>query len=846
MKKMLFFICIVLFACNLLNANSRNEAFNIVQENVLNMDFQSIDDGNRSSRAISGPIYPFICDTNIYSIAPQQPGCTITWSCSDNLIIIGGANTNVVTVVATSIGAGWVSVEVVCGVIGYDETLNVYVSGPAPDYDNYSTIGNMTIITPSTIRGTFTINAPHTVTVTANISAFPDAEIIVQPGARLIINGAIITSLCQLPWEGITVYGNMTPPLVRGAVGIIAGGTLENALLGINAITGGQIDATGANFINNTTAIQIDMNSVGSFENSNFIINPSFFTYSGSKQPVQLILNDTRAEVVVAQCTFTTSYEAYTAIRAFNSFLTVTENSQFSGFRYGINASDAGVLPRISVTGCVFSDNGYIGGASIRLNTMYAPRISDNHFLDNTIGLNISESTGYTIERNTFRNDNMISGTKGIVVSNSGPAENVIFNNNFYNLEVGIQALGKNSDQPPAMPSATGLQFTCNYFEGTTPIIVTDILVGDGYNPANHSVRPTQGSSVRATGNKFIIPCTREHIGNYSSYPIRYYFYGVSSDEDPTCWITTLTVNPMLAANIANCPAMGKSELSLYQYDELNSQYKYWLAQLLDAEYDSEEYHLLLDMVSDYSATKDHLFNSIVMAVMNCEMKIFEKLGYYENLRYLFNYRNNYTDNLNLVETYLAEDNYKEALITLASMYQLFKVTEEDILELQGLEIYIKWLQQLANEEKTIYMLSPKEVDELVKYVETHQGRGVVFAKNILCVLYDVCMDEKAPIYSTPKNQTTEKSPMQMDNKESLDKISVIPNPTTGELRITNYELRIDRIEVLDITGRVVSSNHPITSSSNPQIDISNLNAGIYFVKIATDIGIVVKKVVKQ
>ncbi|MCL2246727.1 MAG: putative Ig domain-containing protein [Lentimicrobiaceae bacterium] len=84
--------------------------------------------------------------------------------------------------------------------------------------------------------------------------------------------------------------------------------------------------------------------------------------------------------------------------------------------------------------------------------------------------------------------------------------------------------------------------------------------------------------------------------------------------------------------------------------------------------------------------------------------------------------------------------------------------------------------------------------------------------------------------------------------------IVVFPNPTSGELRIMNYELRIDKIEVLDLTGSVVSSHHLIISSShhliplssNPQIDISNLNSGIYFIYIVTEQGAIVKKVIKQ
>jgi len=80
---------------------------------------------------------------------------------------------------------------------------------------------------------------------------------------------------------------------------------------------------------------------------------------------------------------------------------------------------------------------------------------------------------------------------------------------------------------------------------------------------------------------------------------------------------------------------------------------------------------------------------------------------------------------------------------------------------------------------------------------------------------------------------------------------SIYPNPTTGELnlvqeRIENGEWRIDNVEILDVYGRKLSSNHIIVSSSNHYINISHLSAGIYFVKITTEAGAMVKKVVKM
>ena len=59
-------------------------------------------------------------------------------------------------------------------------------------------------------------------------------------------------------------------------------------------------------------------------------------------------------------------------------------------------------------------------------------------------------------------------------------------------------------------------------------------------------------------------------------------------------------------------------------------------------------------------------------------------------------------------------------------------------------EEYIHWLQQLKANGVSIYKLSEQELEYLIKYVEHNTGRGKVFANNILCVLYEICIEKDA------------------------------------------------------------------------------------------------------
>jgi len=80
--------------------------------------------------------------------------------------------------------------------------------------------------------------------------------------------------------------------------------------------------------------------------------------------------------------------------------------------------------------------------------------------------------------------------------------------------------------------------------------------------------------------------------------------------------------------------------------------------------------------------------------------------------------------------------------------------------------------------------------------------------------------------------------------KEEL-RIKVYPNPTTGELRIANYELRVNNIEIFDVYGRKILSHTSLLSSA-ATINISHFPTGIYFVKIYTEQGVITKKVIKN
>ena len=93
-----------------------------------------------------------------------------------------------------------------------------------------------------------------------------------------------------------------------------------------------------------------------------------------------------------------------------------------------------------------------------------------------------------------------------------------------------------------------------------------------------------------------------------------------------------------------------------------------------------------------------------------------------------------------------------------------------------------------------------------------------------------------------------------VDIKENvLSNVTLYPNPTTGELRIeiSDYpisDIRLSDIEIYDIFGRKQKAESLMSEIGQSEIviNLSHLPAGLYFVKITTTAGVVIKKVVKE
>jgi hypothetical protein len=75
----------------------------------------------------------------------------------------------------------------------------------------------------------------------------------------------------------------------------------------------------------------------------------------------------------------------------------------------------------------------------------------------------------------------------------------------------------------------------------------------------------------------------------------------------------------------------------------------------------------------------------------------------------------------------------------------------------------------------------------------------------------------------------------------------IYPNPTTGEFKVESLKFKVEGVKVFDVYGRKQKATLPSVSTDGTEwsLDLSNLSAGIYFVKIITEKREVIRKVIK-
>ncbi len=113
-------------------------------------------------------------------------------------------------------------------------------------------------------------------------------------------------------------------------------------------------------------------------------------------------------------------------------------------------------------------------------------------------------------------------------------------------------------------------------------------------------------------------------------------------------------------------------------------------------------------------------------------------------------------------------------------------------------------------------------LDALGTLCPDDNGEAVLRAQ----VLYNRFVEKEfSPVCTGARGEARERT--EFGNME-VSSYSISPNPSTGIVTITNGRAGVQEIQVFDVAGRIV---HQL-STSDTEIDLSDLNNGLYFLRI--------------
>lgn len=384
------------------------------------------------------------------------------------------------------------------------------------------------------------IKSGNTLTITCKLKMVKDARIIVEPGAKLVVDGGIITraNLYSGPyWKGIEVHGDVSKGQNQNDQGVVEiknDALIEYAHEAIYLAErisdwgkayssfGGYVIASNSTFLNcrrvcsfypyaNLTSNGFEKNNASQFNKCEIIINDD---YPFPSKPLGITMWGVNG-VQIRGCKFLNeaasqsfrgdaivSSSASYAVRPFCNDINCEEiiPTEIKGFRYGITSQKQNRADRsILVDRVIFEDNFYASYFFNHDNLVYIsneieiPDIVEVDLSTFTAyypyGLYVSNSTGFQVEANHIETG--ASGflfqrePVGMIFRNTGLLANKVYRNTFDGLALSFEALERNRARGNNNPA--GLQIRCNDFNnGKYDVYVPDAISGIQNSIAEH------------------------------------------------------------------------------------------------------------------------------------------------------------------------------------------------------------------------------------------------------------------------------------------------------------------------------------------------------------------------
>ena len=199
--------------------------------------------------------------------------------------------------------------------------------------------------------------------------------------------------------------------------------------------------------------------------------------------------------------------------------------------------------------------------------------------------------------------------------------------------------------------------------------------------------------------------------------------------------------------------------------------------------------------------------------------------------------RDSYSDYLSLAEIALSQDNFEQANLYL----DIFennngKLSEEIAAEIASFRDYISIRETIFLDSTNIYNLDSIQITTLETYASSNNYRGAILARNILCFLYNICIDD---VPAPPKmlrigtNANTSKN-----TTPYIASVKVLPNPANSYVSFIWDMKSYDQPAILyiyDQTGKTVMTKEIENTQGQWIWDLKNTPSGVYVYTLKSD-----------
>ena len=843
-----------------------------------------------------------LCETGSYhahGTTPFNDSITCGWSSSPNIEIL--STTDSLVARGTRPGPGWVAFNIIHDNDSLPLVFPVNVTnGGITILSNHEFAGSTTLSSPHFTDADLIIDSLATLTITDTLYIAGGHNIIVRPGGKLIVNGGTLTNACDGEmWQGIIVEGNASirqAALAQGSV-ILTNATIENARDAICTRkagsdpyiehAGGIIQATNTLFRNNRRSVEFlsyenhttggaVTDNVSYFTRCTFTVdNDNLFAANSVTFGTHVSLWEVRG-VKFNGCAFRnetgshsgkaiyTEEAGFTAKRVCpqvsNTDPCVCNNygndtvrrCTFSGFHTAVHAANNNASYAVTLDNCDFSQN----RTGVKLSAADNAQVSFCDFnLSGTssfCGVELTNSTGYTIESNTLHSEPYTNTPSaiGMVVTHSGTAENVIRKNVFRNLMNGCLAQDTNAT-PPYVKPQYGLQFQCNDFLDCA----YDIAV------ANGRIRNPQGSVSAGADNIFryaiVGSFTLVSAGSFTYWYSNTGYHAPYNSPTPGVTLSPTDAANSCASTLCGIPLYPRGTAALSQYRAMAEEYAALAAEYEGRESETEEEaSSLLDQMSDLSAQMGDLARTEIRNILNDSVPDMVLLKqWYATIVEMQNFASPQQQNSDipvsayqLAEVYSEEGDLSAARTLLAALPQQFSPDEAARSEYAN---YMTLQQLRETVAGNWYQMTDSDIAAMRQVAEYDNGRAARMAKEILCFFHHICYEDD-PLWDLDGIGERNLQGGRTQNGRTLcvptmaGGLVIYPNPTGGTLTVESAS-PIREITVYDLSGRVVVEAQYF-ASPQPQytVNVSSLQNGLYLLKAVTDSGVQTARFVKN